>query len=187
MKKFMFICMALLVCGTLCAKKIKLAPGTSCYAWSANTKNKPDTVPNGGFVDEATAFCGKNIHVCDELRNIHGKCFIMWEGYLQIPKAGDYRFTLNMYDNWAGKNTNIKIFIDKKVLFTRNIGDGITMTAKATLKRGFVKIRIYFNFPSHNGYEFGHSGFTIKYAPLNAMKMKDITPAKLYHPVSEEE
>ena len=183
MKRLLLLCMALLLCSTLSAKKVKLAPGASCYAWSVNTKNKPDSVPNGGFVDEATAFRGLNIHVCDELKNIHHKSFIMWEGYLQIPKAGEYRFTLNMFNSWGGNDANIKIFIDKKVLFTRNAKESKTMTAKATLKRGFVKIRIYFNATAW----FDTAGFTLKYAPLNAMKMKDITPAKLYHTVSEEE
>ena len=184
MKRLLLLCMALLLCSTVsAAKKIKLAPGASCYAWSVNTKNKPDSVPNGGFVDEATVFRGNNIHVCDELKNIHHNSFIMWEGYLQIPKAGDYRFTLNMFDNWSKRATNVKIFIGNKVLFVRNGNDKLTMTAKATLKRGFAKIRIYLN----NTHDFPGAGFTLKYAALNAMKMKDITPAKLYHAVSEEE
>lgn len=187
-KKSVFTVLSLLVCGALLAapnagqkKKTRLAPGASCYAWNENTKNKPDTIPAGGFVDEAVGFSVKNIHACDELRQISGEhAFILWQGYLRVNKTGAYRFTLNVNETWSRRST-VKVFLNKQLLLTRIENGSFTISAQANLKRGFVPIVIYFNPDRHS------SNFSLKYAPLNSMKMTNIIPSNLYHAVEEEE
>ena len=185
--KTVFIALTILVGAVLCAapaKKIRIAPGALCYAWNKNTLNKPDTVPAGGFVDESTHFTGRNIYKCQELINIKSAAFIMWEGYLRVPKNGNYRFTLSIYaNNWDSNKLATKIFLNNKQLIHRAADSDKTVTAQASLKKGFVKIRLYVN-PTDS---VGPAGFTLKFAPATGMKMTPITPASLYHPVSEEE
>lgn len=185
LKKSVILLSVLLVCtGVFAAGKIRLAPGASCYAWNVNTKSKPDSVPNGGFVDESAIFCAGNIRVCEELQqfNPYEGCFIMWEGYLAIPKNGQYRFT------WSAKDySNIKIFLNNSLLLSGDYSRGnkkATVTAAANLKKGFVKIRIYFN-PLRNVMRDGNQ-FILKFGGIKAMKMTDITPATLYHRVEDE-
>ena len=184
MKNFILAMLTLCLCTCLHAQnKIRLAPGVNCFVWNENTKNKPDSVPCGGFVDEAVKFSVRNIDVCDELKNITEAAFIMWEGYLQIPKTDDYRFTLVSNE---GHCFNIKIFLNNKPLFTRNYNDSETLTAQAKIKRGFVKIRIYFNpFRRVRGHGYP-PWFDLKFSPKMAMKMTSITPGILFHPVDSE-
>ena len=189
LRNIVLILAALMICVGVNAqkKKIKLAPGASCYVWSENTQNKPDNVPNGGFVDEANFFDALNIRVCEELRNIESGGFIMWEGYLQVHESGDYRFTLNRRGH---REFYLKIFLNNKPLFERFARGANTMTAQANLKRGFVKVRVYFNPKADFGWgdpgTGSRTGFNLKFAPKMAMKMKDINPAGLYHTVSSE-
>ena len=180
--KTILVATALLTGICLTAKeKIRIAPGASCYAWNVNTKSKPNTVPNGGFVDEGNSFNSKNIHQCEELKSIGGQAFIMWEGYLQVPKTQNYRFTLTIPNGWDSSHANIKIFLNNQLLITRNVKEANTLSASASMKRGFVKLRIYHN-PT-----FGiHAEFILKFAGANAMKMTNITPAALYHQVEDE-
>lgn len=186
-RRIMLAVLTLLVCTGVYAKgKIRLAPGASCYAWNINTKNKPDSVPNGAFVDEAGYFDAFNIRACEELRTIN-RGFIMWEGYLQVPKTDDYRFTFVVRDHYL--KAYAKIFVNNKVLLTREFNGSRNMTAQATMKRGFVKIRIYFSvneFGSGSPGSYSRAGFNLKFAPKTAMKMTDITPAVLFHPVDSE-
>ena len=174
---------ALLVCaGMSAAEKIRIAPGANCYAWSVNTKSKPEGVPNGGFVDESASFSPQNIRQCDELKGISGKAFVMWEGYLKVPADGGYRFTLAIPGGFGAKRTNFKVFVNNQTLLVRNAGDRqLTASAAATLKKGFVKLRIYAN-PTGSI----QAKFLLKFAPASAMKMTDITPATLYHQVETE-
>lgn len=181
LKTTLAVAAALFVCTGADAAKIKLAPGASCYAWNQNTKSKPSSVPSGGFVDESANFHCGNIHQCEELKNTHEKCFIMWEGYLQIPKDGNYRFTLNMTNFWR-RDTNVKIYLNSSVLMTRLKEDAETQTASAALKRGFVKVRVHCN--PERGIDVG---FLLKFAPATAMKMTAITPSTLYHRLEDEE
>ena len=180
--KTFLLAAALLTGISLTAKeKIRIAPGASCYVWNANTKSKPNTVPNGGFVDEATGFFAKNIHQCEELKSIGGRCFIMWEGYLQVPKTQDYRFTLTIPNGFDENRSNLKIFLNGKQLIARNLDEAKTMSASASMKRGFVKLRVYYNPEAGLG-----ASFILKFAGINAMKMTPITPATLYHQVEDE-
>lgn len=165
-------------------KKIRIAPGATCYVWNQNTINKPQTIPVGGFVDEGIKFAPRNIHQCQELRNITSKSFIMWEGYLRVPKAGAYRFTMTLNDGYnQTRETNLKIFLNNTLLMHKSRSDQMTLSAQATLKKGFVKLRVYMN---PTGYGFG-AGITLKFAPAMGMKMTEITPGGLYHPLSAEE
>ena len=181
-RKTILLAAALLTGICLTAKeKIRIAPGASCYVWNVNTKSKPNTVPNGGFVDEGTGFNARNIHRCEELKSIGGQCFVMWEGYLQVPKTQDYRFTLTIPNDWDNRYANIKIFLNNQLLITRNVNEAMTMSASASMKRGFVKLRIYYNLIART-----HAEFILKFAGVNAMKMTNITPATLYHQVEDE-
>jgi hypothetical protein len=164
-------------------KKIRITPGALCYAWTQNTINKPDSVPVGGFVDEGTEFAPKNIHRCQELKNIRSGAFIMWEGYLGVPQNGDYRFTMTMNDsgNWT-ESTFVKIFVNNKLLIYKSKRHQNTLTAQTVLRKGFVKLRIYMNLSSNFA-----EGITLKFAPAKAMQMKTVTPGGIYHPVSEEQ
>lgn len=162
-------------------RKVRIAPGALCYAWHENTFSKPDSVPAGGFVDESSVFMAENIHKCEELRNIKREAFIMWEGYLRIPRSGQYRFTLLMNENnWASrKGTSVKVFLNNHQLMTRVAGREMTLSSLAELKGGFIRVRVYCNVISN----LDSSGFKLKFAPVAAMKMSSITPGKLYHPV----
>ncbi len=187
LKKMFIITVALLACTGLFAQegkqKIRLAPGTACYAWNENTFVKPKSVPVGGFVDMAAGFRGGNIRVCEELRNLKAHNFVMWEGFLRVPKDDTFRFTL--IHTSANHLVNIKIFLDSSDLITRREKDPQTMTATASLKQGFCKVRIYMNNCGWNS--FDDVSFQLKYAPGTAMKMTDITPATLYHQSEDEE
>lgn len=160
--------------------KIRLAPGASCFVWNENTKFKPSGVPNGGFVDEGNHFCAKNIHACEELKAVDAACFIMWEGYLQVLKTDEYRFSLV-----TNGRRYVKVFLNGKSLMVRNTDGKKTIVAQATMKRGFVKIRIYYN-PNHAFYNEGHVGFSLWFGSKMAMKMTNITPSVLFHPVDSE-
>lgn len=186
LKKSVSAVLAVLICSTVLAapaaakKKKRLAPGASCYAWNENTKNKPDSIPAGGFVDEAVHFHAKNIRACDELRELNvGKCFILWKGYLRVNKAGSYRFTLAAH-GWT-RDTTIKVFLNNQPILTKIEKGETTVSGQAAIKRGFVPIVIYFN----PGFE--DVNFSLKYAPVNSMKMTNIIPSSLYHTVEEEE
>ncbi|MBE6357101.1 MAG: hypothetical protein E7058_08330 [Lentisphaerae bacterium] len=183
-KKVMLAVLALMLCtGVYAGKKIRLAPGASCFAWSEKTKNKPDSVPNGGFVDEANVFDSVNIHACEELKSITDNGFIMWEGYLQVPKSGDYRFSLI----WGNFDGYAKIFLNNQTLLTREFKGPKNITAQATLKRGFVKVRIYLTTTRVYEHGWGSTSFSFKFAPKMSMKMTDINPSIMFHPVDNEE
>ena len=158
-------------------KKIRIAPGAACYVWNQDTINKPNTVPTGAFVDESTGFSSDNIHKCEELRTLRENIFIMWDGYLRIPKTGKYRFTLSVS---AASRVAAKVFLNGEQVIYRMARGATAVTAQATLKKGFVKVRIYMN-PA-NGHHFG-----LKFAPATGMNSTSITPGGLYHAVSDEE
>ena len=182
-KTLLMLSAALCVCTeAFAAGKIRLAPGASCFAWNQNTKSKPDAIPAGGFVDESNRFFWRNIHQCDELKNLNGASFIRWEGYLQVPKTQNYRFSLTTH-GYADRDATIKIFLNSQPLLTKQENGSDTVTASASLKRGFVHIRIYLN-PNRPNSEVS---FSLKYAGINAMKMTDIIPSGLYHKVDEEQ
>ncbi len=187
LKKMIVIAVALLACIGLFGQeekaKTRLAQGAACYAWNENTFVKPKTLPVGGFVDMATEFKGENVKVCEELRNLNRFNFIMWEGFLKVPKDETYRFTLIH----TALEANVKVFLDSSALVTRRNKDPQTMTATASLKKGFCKIRIYMNCTGPDYIGFYGTAFQLKYAPGSAMKMTDITPATLYHQSEDEE
>ena len=128
-KKNLFALLAIVLCvGVFAAEKIKLAPGAGCFAWNQNTKSKPESLPVGGFVDESTKFYSGNIRQCEELKNIRGRHFIMWEGYLQVPKTGKYRFSYTT-DGMYGRYANVTIFLNEKLLLKRFEGEDETVSA----------------------------------------------------------
>ena len=99
-KTFLLLSLSVLLTGSALAapakKKIRLAPGAACYVWNKNVVVKPDEIPAGAFVDNATGFNQHNIKECSEVQALRDNAiFIMWEGYLRVKKEGSYRFTVN--------------------------------------------------------------------------------------------
>lgn len=189
MKKIMLAAMAILVCSGLYAKpKVRLAPGASCYVWNENTFAKPDSAHTGAFVDDGEFFDALNCHSCSELKEIKENFFIMWEGYLQVPKSDTYRFTMNP----RGQRPSIKIFINNKELFTYTpTKKKTTLSNQLKLNRGFARVRVYANiyrigWNAHAPGASDRAGFNLRMAPVKAMKMSEITPATLFHKIDDE-
>lgn len=183
LKKCLIALFAVIAVSALYAapKQIKIAQGAACYVWNKNVVNKPEGVPAGGFVDTETGFRLGTLRHHDGLGQLANTCcFIMWEGFVKIPRTDDYRFTL-ISDDYV----NTRIFINGKTLITRRSKEQETVTASASLKKGMAKIRIYFNpaVPNH----VASKQIVLKFGRATGMKMTDITPANMYHQVEDEE
>lgn len=172
---------ALLLAGmvSLCAnaKEVKLAPGAACFVWNEDTPVMPKSVPVGGFVDNGIKFHVDNIS--GKIGGLNSRFFAVWEGYVKIPKAGNYAFVLT-----TENGVSAEVFVNRKSVLKRRDGRGVpnTMTGNLDLPGGMAHVRIFFNGGFYPGREF-----TLKFGPATGMKRTDIVPSKMYHEPEDEE
>ena len=165
---------------SLCAnaKEVKLAPGAACFVWNEDTPVMPKSVPVGGFVDNGIGFNAENTR--GKIDGLSHRFFAVWEGYVKIPKAGNYAFVLTTEDN-----VNAEVFINRKSVLKRLRGPRVpnTMTGNISLPGGMTHVRIFFN----GGNSYLARSFTLKFGLATGMKRTDIVPSKMYHEPEDEE
>ena len=164
---------------SLCAnaKEVKLAPGAACFVWNEDTPVMPKSVPVGGFVDNGIGFDEHNIR--RKINGLNYRFFAVWEGYVKIPKAGNYAFVLTT-DN----EVSAEVFVNRKSVLKRLRGHRVpnTMTGNLSLPGGMTHVRIFFN-----GGDANSRTFSLKFGLVTGMKRTDIVPSKMYHEPEDEE
>ena len=165
----------------LAQEAVKAVPGAALLVYSIceTVRPLPDAEPITAIVDNSTDFSKRNLSKNAETKKfVDQKLFLVWKGYIAIPKAG--RYTFSMSYNVAVKNLNNTILQinGRDFLGISQLKDPLKFNDSKSLLlgKGDYEITII-----HRSSHYG-GDFSIRmWQTSNPLKKFMITPAAMVH------
>ncbi len=164
-------------------EEMKSVPGAALmvYDWSELNRPAPDADPITAVVDKATAFSKGNLRSSKESQKFLNKSiFLVWTGFVSVPQAGTYTFSMAYESNNGYPTVNNTILQvnrqDLLVITKTNKGKPYGATS-VTLEKGNYEITLIHRADSNHDCDVTVQMWNRK----NPLKKTFITPAVLYH------
>ena len=167
---------------TSAAEAVKAVPGAALfvYNYAETAKPAPDADPIAVVVDTAEQFTQNNLHKNKETAKFYRqRVFLVWSGFISIPKKGAYVFSLTYNDNSNNDHSSVIFQMSNRdflaIIGPWNKTPKLNDSRSLLLDKGNYEIKLICRAP--------HSpSFSLKmWARNRPFKKYEITPATMVH------